>query len=523
MVAAFRKTAQQRTKRTEDRKNGEKTVTRCLATGTCKASVNTINKAMEVENDQGVILARQPTMEELLIHSREIEKFEPNRGSFTSIKFREVPFPTTKDELFKRDKLQFQLINTICCLHFAAILSTLVMFWVGWDEETVEWKNSNSVEICKAIISLCTIIAFLCTMVVRNEQHKEGLNSKRFKVSKKQQKSQLSILLIVEYILILLHVPPFTARFAGKASWLDTCNIIVFSRVYIIYEAIRVRSPIWRLRRINFDTRGDQCKVSGVYYFKYLMNDDPLKFFLCSSSILMIFMAVSMQILERWEQPDLDFRVWLYYMIIVFTSVGLGDITCVTMLGRLLTMVAAAGGFVFLSISVGFLFEAIEMEETEMEIKENHLKIMALIQYRSFAAVIIQRAYRKHLRKERGEILDYEEDSCEHSNVYLLADFSDAREVIQEQMQLGNKQSLSHVARVTQSHVEKLSHDMKILIERLSFLPRKPKPPMETGPTNHWKKIRRGIRLAEARSSKLNPRRSMTINKGMKGRALVTE
>jgi len=411
---------------------------------------------------------------------------QPSEESANSREF----FPTKKDELCKEDVLQFKLINAIAFFHAVAILSSLVMFNVGWDPEIVDWRSSEAVEICKIIISICTVIASLCTIIVRNKQLKE---EKR----KKKQKDGFPCGLIFENIIILLHVPPFTARFAG---WLDTCNILVFARVYIIYELIRVYSPVWRLRRINFNARGEQCRVSGLYHFKYLMNDDPLKFFLCSSIVLMTFMAVSMQVLERWEQPELDFRLCIYYMIVVFTSVGLGDIYCLTMLGKLLTLVAAVGGFVFLSISVGFIFEAIEMEESEMEIKENHLNILALIEYRSFAAKIIQRAYRRYRTKKRGEKSAWVEALCHHSNNFLLASFAEASEAIKEKKNYANKQTVSHVVRVTQTHVEKILHDVEVLLERLSLAPKTKEKPAEDTPATHYTRIQKGIRKVELRT-----------------------
>merc|ERR1719499_1048740 len=327
---------------------------------------------------------------------------------------------------------------------------------------------------------------------------------------KKKAKSGIPYGTIFENIIILLHVPPFTSRFMGSACWVDTCNILVFSRLYIMYELIRVYSPVWRLRRLNFNAQGEQCKVSGVYHFKYLMNHDPLKFFLCSSIVLMTFMAVSMQVLERYEQPELDFRLCIYYMIVVFTSVGLGDIYCLTMLGKLLTLVAAVGGFVFLSISVGFIFEAIEMEESEMEIKENHLNILALIEYRSFAAKIIQRAYRRYRRNLEGEKTAWVEAICEHSNNFLLASFAEASDAIREKKNYANKQTVSHVVRVTQTHVEQLVHDMATLLERLPLLPKADERPAEHSPANHWTRIRKGIRDHKLRTQRKISRQQTT-------------
>jgi len=410
-------------------------------------------------------------------------------------------FPTKKDELFEEDELQFKLINATAFFHAVAILSSLVMFNVGWDPDIVDWRNSDAVEICKIIISICTFIAFVCTLIVRNKQLKEDMRMKK-------HKNGFPCGLIFELIIILLHVPPFTARFLGSAGWLDTCNIVVFARVYILYELIRVYSTVWRLRRINFNDRGEPCKVSGLYHFKYLMNDDPLKFFLCSSIVLMTFMAVSMQVLERWEQPELDFRLCIYYMIIVFTSVGLGDIYCLTMLGKLLTVLAAIGGFVFLSISVGFIFEAIEMEESEMEIKENHLNILALIEYRSFAAKIIQRAYRRYRRNVKGDNTAWVEAICHHSNNFLLASFAEASEAIKEKKNYANKHTVSHVVRVTQTHVEKLLHDMETLLDRLSLLPKTKQKPAEDTPAIHYTRIRKGIRKVELRTKEKKARHS---------------
>jgi len=192
----------------------------------------------------------------------------------------------------------------------------------------------------------------------------------------------------------------------------------------------------------------------------------------------------------------MDIRLCLYYMIIVFTSVGLGDVTCQTQLGRFVTIVAACTGFVFLSICVGFLFEAIEMEDVEMEIKENHFKIMALIEYRNYAAIIIQRWFRKYYLKKKGQIQmspEHVKDKDKHTDFLISLNFSDAKESIQEQMMLANKQSVGHVARMTQALVEKLNRDMEMLIARVLKMDDetvRPNPSDEVT-QNHWQKIKK--------------------------------
>jgi len=447
---------------------------------------------------------RASTIEHIVIHGADVNRvnfnqrtldLEDNDGKKTS----RVQFPN-KDELFQGDVLQYRLINIVTTLHMTTILTAIIMFIVGWNGETLEWTSSVPVETCKCIISICTIGAFGCTMVVRNQQHREF------------RYPRITVTLLMEYILILLHVPPFTSALM-IGWWMDTCNIIVFVRFYILYEALRVRSPIWRLRRINFDIHGEPSKVTGFYYFKYSMSSNPLKFFACSSSVLMVCLSFSMLIFERWEQPDMDIRLCLYYMIIVFTSVGLGDVTCQTQLGRFVTIVAACTGFVFLSICVGFLFEAIEMEDVEMEIKENHLKIMALIEYRNYAAIIIQRWFRKYYLKKKGQIQmspEHVKDKDKHTDFLISLNFSDAKESIQEQMMLANKQSVGHVARMTQSLVEKLNRDMEMLISRVFKMDDetvRPNPSDEVT-QNHWQKIKESIRPKDTSRNKENQQRA---------------
>jgi len=403
-------------------------------------------------------LTRAQTMEHIVIHGAEMDTLSLGK------KTRDHIFPN-KDELFHTDRKQYRLINCIALLHGTSILSATIMFVIGWEADRLQWTHTVSREVCKCIISLCTLLAFACTVVVRSEQHRE------FKYPR------LTMLLLIEYIFILLHVPPFTfwPEDGWEKGWMDTWNILVFVRSYIIYEVLRVRSPLWRLRRINFDNRGDPSKVTGFYYFKYSMSSNPLKFFGCSSVVLMVLLSGSMLIFERSYQPDMDFRHCIYYMIIVFTSVGLGDVVCITWQGRMLTIASAVTGFVFLSICVGFLFEAIEMHDVEMEIKENHLKIMAWIEYRNFAAILIQRWWRKRSKKTKQPIKAREKvhPSEENTDYLISLSFSDAKDAIHEQMMLANKQSVGHVARMTQVLVEKLTRDMEGLVLKVTRMSEK--------------------------------------------------
>jgi len=392
-----------------------------------------------------------------LLLAQAIEAFKPNMSK-ASILINSEKNPISekypkKDELFSQDVRQFRLINGIAIVHCISILSALVMFSIGWDKNRLEWRATVQVEACKGIVSLCTLIALVMTALVRNEQHDE------WKLPK------MTIGLFFEYSVILMHVPPYTSKVLLGYDWLDTCNIFLFVRLYILYEVCRVRSSLWRLRRINFDVRGDQSKVTGFYYVKYTMSNDPMKFFSFSSFILMLCLAESMKVFERWEQPELGLRDCIYYMMIVFTSVGLGDIYCITWLGRGLTICCACMGFVFLSICVGFLFLGIELHDTELEIKENHLKILALIEYRTFSATIIQRWYRRCKGKIVKTTSNFLTDQLLNS-----MDVTDAKKTIKQQMQLANKQSNGLIPRQTHELVQKIDQDIETILQKITLL-----------------------------------------------------
>lgn len=401
------------------------------------------------------------------------EEFQPNRRANTIVKkSRDVRFQK-QVALNPCDEKQFNLINMIAILHASSILATLIMIQIGWDGTKLEWITSPYVDACKAVVSISTIIAFTFTMIVRNEQRQEYKKVDRQHLNK-QKAFKLS--LCVEYVGIILHMPPFTSRILPEGfGWMDQCNIIVFFRAYIIFELLRVRSPLWRLRKINFNKRGELSSITGIYFIKYSMTNNPLKFFFCTSCVLLLFLTAAMVSFERWEQPDMELRTALYHMIIVFTSVGLGDVTCLTWLGRMLTMICATNGIVFLSILMNQLFEAIEMQYDEMEIKENHLKIMALIEYRNFAAIIIQRWWKRHKRKRLKKGACVEKHSFESIWDYLFTmSLKDAKDAIQEHMTIAKKQSVAGVTRTTQALIERLKIDVKkdmhILIKKISQL-----------------------------------------------------
>jgi len=268
-----------------------------------------------------------------------------------------------------QDTQQVKLITVTCVCHMVSICATLIMINYGWDEHQHDWVTTPLVDGCKAVVSICTILGLYCTVIVRKEQQLEYTTQRT-----------TTLLLAVEYLVIILHVPPYTSRILAKSwGWVDQCNIIVFFRAYIIFEILRVHSSLWRLRRINFGKRGDPSPITGLYFIKYSMTNSPLKFFFCTSCVMMLFLTAAMVSFERWEQPDMDLRSALYHIVIVFTSVGLGDVICITWLGRIVTMICAFNGILFLSIVINQMLEAIEMQYDEMEIKNNHLKIMALI------------------------------------------------------------------------------------------------------------------------------------------------
>jgi len=376
-------------------------------------------------------------------------QFQPNTRAVRIMRGRDVHFENDV-ALDPLDVKEYNLIHIIAILHITSILSTLVMLDIGWDDANHRRILTPAVEACKLIITVCTIPAFICTAIVRKQQH-----------NALKQRSKISSSLILEYFLILFHVPPyFTSALPEKYDWTDQINIMVFFRLYIVYEVLRVRSPLWRLRRINFDKRGEPSSVSGIYFLKYIMTQSPIKFFTCTSCVLLVCLSDSMLAFERWEQPDMGFRTAVYYMIIVFTSVGFGDVVCMTWLGKGLTILVAINGLVFLCILMNHLVEAFEMGHDEVEIKDNHLKIMALIEYRNLAAIIIQRWYKRHSKRrdaKRKNIKPYESVMDYLFTIRL----SDVKESIQERMAMSKSQSVAGVTRVTQTLVEKLRNDTK--------------------------------------------------------------
>jgi len=111
-----------------------------------------------------------------------------------------------------------------------------------------------------------------------------------------------------------------------------------------------------------------------------------------------------MLIFERWAQPDLELRSCLYFMIMVFTTVGLGDIVCYTWLGRSITIVCSCAGIVFLAICVGFLVQSVKITDDEMKIQTKSDTIVTLIETRIIAAKMIQRAFRKYLKRKNHDV-----------------------------------------------------------------------------------------------------------------------
>merc|ERR1719295_1978713 len=107
----------------------------------------------------------------------------------------------------------------------------------------------------------------------------------------------------------------------------------------------------------------------------------------------------------------------------------------------------------------------IELQDTELEIKENHLKILALIEYRIFSATIIQRWY----RRSKGKIV---KSSSNFLTDQLLnsADVTDAKKTIKQQMVLANQQSNGLIPRQTHALVKKIDQDIETILKKITLL-----------------------------------------------------
>eukprot|EP01016_Furgasonia_blochmanni_P032034 TRINITY_DN3307_c0_g1_i16.p1 TRINITY_DN3307_c0_g1~~TRINITY_DN3307_c0_g1_i16.p1 ORF type:complete len:504 (+),score=88.31 TRINITY_DN3307_c0_g1_i16:875-2386(+) len=191
--------------------------------------------------------------------------------------------------------------------------------------------------------------------------------------------------IILELFICLMHVPPglnFRFEWWNMNTLLyysinDFCSIFMFLRFYLVLRVIAVHSK-WLQEYSVYCCNIYGCEANTSFALKASLKDRPYTVLILTLIGAGVFYGLSIRTFERpyWQQPltwndyisyqDYGFvmnSIWLAYVTI--TTVGYGDFTPRTHIGRLFASCAAVSGMFLISLIV--LTLSISSQFTDME------------------------------------------------------------------------------------------------------------------------------------------------------------
>lgn len=216
---------------------------------------------------------------------------------------------------------------------------------------------------------------------------------------------------ILEIIISLIHVPPYIdhgAKDFSDTSYVDILTFLSFTKIYILARLMRNGSPL-NTNSGRFIGSFTKVEFGDWFLVKIWMKANPL-FSLIASWIVIIFASSYLLYISERKYPvddddpakKFNFLNSIWCIIITILTVGYGDITANTFVGRTLTVVSTFFGLVSSATLIGLISDYLNLnpeEETIIKFIEDNKKIKL---YKISAFNCVKGVVRVLLRKKKG-------------------------------------------------------------------------------------------------------------------------
>ena len=194
----------------------------------------------------------------------------------------------------------------------------------------------------------------------------------------------------------------FLLNSSGLLIWnifSDKIGLLMFLRFYLVLRILRDYSFMYRKRHdllLHGRLSKDVATVFGWHLtLRSFVYDNAWVVVIVTAAYLLSIFAFSIWVVERESQPDIfNFFSSLYFTAITMTSVGYGDMVCVTPVGRLLSATAAAAGIMVSSLVVSVVASSINPTEKQQKAIEASKLYKYSISERVAAITLLQTAWR---------------------------------------------------------------------------------------------------------------------------------
>jgi len=303
-------------------------------------------------------------------------------------------------------------VYSVMGLLIGQLLCLIVNCELIWDYKdqgfTPSWsvKPNWGAQICKTLFTVFTFAMVVFVYKIRMHDREEAL---MFGIELAEGGRKY---IYLELFLLCLHVPPFlnVAFECQEGSsycveeWVDTMNLYCLCKAYLMLEYYKIHHTCWiqreALQEVLKNSDGDPVLINSSYVVRAGLLEEPWTLTSKGFVTLLLIFCYWIFIAERAvDRPDdllpMGIHDTLYYILIVFTGVGLGELYCVTQIGRIVTVLISVIGVAFTAVSLSTLMSWVRMQEEEIAAASVADYLHTRQQVREEAAIMIQRWWRK--------------------------------------------------------------------------------------------------------------------------------
>eukprot|EP00163_Fabomonas_tropica_P005298 TRINITY_DN1480_c0_g1_i18.p1 TRINITY_DN1480_c0_g1~~TRINITY_DN1480_c0_g1_i18.p1 ORF type:complete len:465 (-),score=42.19 TRINITY_DN1480_c0_g1_i18:1059-2453(-) len=243
----------------------------------------------------------------------------------------------------------------------------------------------------------------------------------------------VGVWLLIECLIILYH--PFPVGSSNNTIYDDKLGVFMLFRAYLLIRGIRDTSSVYRARSSLLND--PIIKQSGAVEFnwylsvKFVFLKNTWTFVLSSVISGWILFAYFIWVFEREQNYLFTLEKSLWMVGITFSTVGYGDISPVSGIGKIVTGFAAVAGILFTALLVFAVMDSLTLTPQDSRVKNLWIKQTTSELHRDIAAQYIQVSWR-HFKKMRTLHIHSPETKLElkewnSQNIFLKAQLRNCR------------------------------------------------------------------------------------------------
>ena len=315
-------------------------------------------------------------------------------------------FPEQKlgSNLSRYDRVATKKNDLLCLFALIGLVLQMVLLLIDFDVETKAYVHTEQCYILKCIISGSTLILILLQINYYHvlaiiEDTKWGFPT----IWSGFFNSSLIYKAAIEIIICAIHpLPNFPPQ------W-DPIGLLMIFRGFLFFRFLKYHSRIFRQRNTIVQDNDFLKRKKPIYGWKLVMKmyfyTHSLTTLVIVYSAIILIGAFCIQIAERADNENLtSYGNSLYFTIISCASIGYGDITPKTYLGKVIDCGFAIIGIVTLSFIVSMGDKALRMRSVELFSVESMGVILLDNKKHNISVLYIQSYWRlRKIMKSNGK------------------------------------------------------------------------------------------------------------------------